>query len=167
MQELPSASTALVKTGTHLPPAPACNPSSGMPVDGNDPGQGGLLEYWRMIRRRKGTLILIASLGTLAGVLISVPQTPIYQARASIEVQDLNADFLNIRQTTPVNETSGATTSLTDIQTQMKAEPDAKKMLGEIKPIAMKMNEEILAAAPAKMKPIVKMQIDAQMKQAF
>ena len=73
-----------------------------------------------MIRRRKGTLILIASLGTLAGVLISVPQTPIYQARASIEVQDLNADFLNIRQTTPVNETSGATTSLTDIQTQIK-----------------------------------------------
>ena len=89
------------------------------PMDSNDAPQGGLLEYWRILRRRKGTLILIAALGTLAGILISVPQTPIYQARTSIEVQDMNADFLNIRQTTPVSESTG-TMSLTDIQTQIK-----------------------------------------------
>jgi hypothetical protein len=52
-----------------------------------------------------------------------------------------------------------------DLQKQMMSEPAAKKMLGEIKPVAKKMSDEILAAAPAKFKPMVKQQIDMQMKQ--
>ena len=58
------------------------------------PEAGGLLEYWRVIRRRKGTLILIALLGAIAGLLVSLPQTPVYQARTSLEIQDINDNFI-------------------------------------------------------------------------
>jgi hypothetical protein len=51
------------------------------------------------------------------------------------------------------------------LQGQMMSEPVAKKMLGELKPIAKKVSDEILAVAPAKLKPMVKQQIDIQMKQ--
>lgn len=51
-----------------------------------------------------------------------------------------------------------------DLNKQMMAEAPIKKMLGEIRPIAQKANTEILAAAPAKIKPMVKAQLDQQMK---
>jgi hypothetical protein len=60
-------------------------------------------------------------------------------------------------------------------QNKMKADPEAKKIEAEVKPIQAKMNaevkpiakkfgDEILAAAPAKMKAEVKKKIDEQMK---
>ena len=67
---------------------------------------GNLLDYWQILRRRKGTLILFTVLGALIGLLISLPQTPIYQARASIEIQSLNENFMNMRDVSPT--TSGA-----------------------------------------------------------
>jgi len=80
---------------------------------------GGLYEYWRIIRRRKGTLILISFLGALIGFLVTLPQTPIYQARTSVEIVGLNDNFLNIKQVNPVTQT-GATSETSDIQTQIK-----------------------------------------------
>jgi capsular exopolysaccharide synthesis family protein len=79
----------------------------------------GLLEYWRILRRHKWALILFAFLGMLAGVGITLPQTPVYQARTSLEIQSLNEDFLNIKQVNPVSDANGAV-ALTDIQTQIK-----------------------------------------------
>ena len=58
-------------------------------------------EYLQILRRRKGTLILIVFLGLLASLLFTLPQTPIYQARASIEIQNLNENFLNMRNVSP------------------------------------------------------------------
>lgn len=84
-----------------------------------DGGPGPLVEYWRILRRRKGTLILIAFLGGLAGLLYTLPQTPVYQARTSLEIQTLNQDFLNIRQVSQVSEPNTWDT-LTDIQTQIR-----------------------------------------------
>ena len=45
-------------------------------------------EYWRLLNRRKGTLILIAVVGgAIIGFLTTLPQTPIYQRRGtSIEI---------------------------------------------------------------------------------
>jgi capsular exopolysaccharide synthesis family protein len=80
---------------------------------------GGLLEYWRIIRRRKGALILVAFLGALTGVLVTLPQTPVYQARTSLEIQDLNENFMNMKGVSPVSE-SGSYAALADIQTQIK-----------------------------------------------
>ena len=71
------------------------------PVVIDDQGPGLLLEYWHMLRRRKGTLLLIAFLGLLASVLLTLPQTPVYQARTTLEIQNLNENFLNMRNVSP------------------------------------------------------------------
>jgi len=84
-----------------------------------EPESGGLLEYWRILRRRKGTVILIASLGAIVGFLVTLPQTPIYQVRTSLEIVALNQNFLNIKESNPLNE-NGSSVDTTDIQTQIK-----------------------------------------------
>src|ERR1700681_222108 len=71
-----------------------------------EPGPGLLPEYLQILRRRKGTLILIVFLGLLTSLLLTIPQTPIYQARGSIEIQNLNENFLNMRNVSP-NEDGG------------------------------------------------------------
>jgi len=70
------------------------------------PETGGLLEYWRMIRRRKGTLVLAAFLGALAGFLFTLPQTAIYQARAVVEILPMNAGY-DMRRTSPIGQSGG------------------------------------------------------------
>lgn len=84
-----------------------------------EPESGGLLEYWRILRRRKGTLLLIAVLGAIVGFLVTLPQTPVYQVRTSIEIVGLNQNFLNIKESNPLNE-GQSTVDATDIQTQIK-----------------------------------------------
>jgi succinoglycan biosynthesis transport protein ExoP len=79
---------------------------------------GGLLEYWRILRRHKGTWILFAFLGAVIGFLVTLPQTRVYQARTSIEIQGLNDNFMNMRQNTEVNEGGG--TDPSEIPTQIK-----------------------------------------------
>ncbi len=82
---------------------------------------GGLLEYWRILMRYKGTLVLIACLGLVASLLYTLPQTPVYQASTTIEIQTLNTDFMNMRQVNPVTDSSvGDYYSGADIQTQIR-----------------------------------------------
>ena len=78
-----------------------------------------LLEYWRIIHGHKGAVITIALLGLVVALLITLPQTPVYQARTTIEVQDLNQEFMNLKQVSPVSEDSGVN-ALNDMQTQIK-----------------------------------------------
>src|SRR5438045_2942990 len=68
---------------------------------GEDQGGDGVLEYWKILRRHKGAVLLAAFLGGLAGFLYTLPQTPIYQASATLEVQGLNENFLNMRDVNP------------------------------------------------------------------
>jgi capsular exopolysaccharide synthesis family protein len=89
------------------------------PGEPSEEAQGGLLEYWRILRRRRRTVFSLAFAGLLAGVLITLPQTPVYQARTSLEIQDLNQDFMNMRNVNPVSETAQVN-GLADIQTQIK-----------------------------------------------
>lgn len=85
----------------------------------DDATPGGLLEYWGILRRRKGAVLLFAFLGLVGAVLVTLPQTPIYQARASLEIQTLNQDFMNMKQVNPVSE--GVTDYYSnDIQTHIK-----------------------------------------------
>src|SRR5215471_8449232 len=69
---------------------------------------GGLLEYWSVLCRYKFSVITITFVGLAASVLLTLPQKPIYQARAALEIQNLNEDFLNIKQVTPVSEGGSA-----------------------------------------------------------
>jgi polysaccharide biosynthesis transport protein len=79
-----------------------------------------LLEYWDILRRRKGALIVIAFLGVLAAVLLTLPQAPVYRARTSLEIQNLNENFLNMRDVNP-NASNGASYAPgSDLETQVK-----------------------------------------------
>ncbi len=85
----------------------------------NEFESGGLIEYWRILRRHKGSWIIFAFAGALLGFLLTLPQTPLYQARTSVEIIGLNDNFLNFKQVSPVAQT-GATSETADIQTQIK-----------------------------------------------
>lgn len=78
----------------------------------------GLLEYWQMLQRQRGYILLGALLGALAGLLFSLPQTTLYQARSTVEVQGANDDLLNTRHINPLAPSGDS--SLGDIQTQIK-----------------------------------------------
>ena len=66
----------------------------------SDSGSG--IEYARMLLRHKGKLCLFAVGGIILGILVGIPQTPVYKVRAALEVLSLNRDFMNTKQTTPV-----------------------------------------------------------------
>src|SRR5512134_1968446 len=83
-----------------------------------DEDSGGLLEYWQMLQRRRGLIFLGALLGAVSGLLFSLPQTTLYQARSVVEVQGANEDLLNTRQLNPL--ASSADSSLNDVQTQIR-----------------------------------------------
>jgi succinoglycan biosynthesis transport protein ExoP len=86
----------------------------------SDPEGKGLIDYWRLLKRRRGTLLLAAFAGVLVAVLITVPQTPVYRARTTLEVQSINNDFLNAKQIIPIAEPGTGVNSLADIQTQIE-----------------------------------------------
>src|SRR5947209_1374493 len=59
---------------------------------GDDTAEGGLAACWNIIRRRKGSVLIITFLGLLLALLVTLPQTPVYQARTSVEIQSINQD---------------------------------------------------------------------------
>jgi polysaccharide biosynthesis transport protein len=94
-------------------------PNYGYEVRQEEAEGPGLAEYWNILRRRKGTVILITAFSLVCAILITLPQTPVYQAKTTLEIQDLNENFLNMKQVSQVNE-GGNVQTLTDIQTQIK-----------------------------------------------
>ena len=86
--------------------------------DGDDSDRQGLVEYWRIVQRYKGTILIVAFLGLVIGLLVTLPQTPVYQAKLTLEIQDINQNFLNMKETAPVAESGNS--ALADIQTQLK-----------------------------------------------
>lgn len=64
-------------------------------------GRSLLLESFDVVRRHKGALALIALFGLSFSLLVTLSQTPIYQARASLEIRNLNENFLNLRDINP------------------------------------------------------------------
>ena len=64
---------------------------------GSGSGATGLLEYWRMMRRRKWILALCMCLGGVAGLLYTLPQIPVYRATTTIEVLDMNTGITGLK----------------------------------------------------------------------
>ncbi|HUP04937.1 MAG TPA: Wzz/FepE/Etk N-terminal domain-containing protein, partial [Bryobacteraceae bacterium] len=80
---------------------------------------GGLLEYWRIVQRRRGAVIVITCLGMLAGLLYTLPQTPVYRASTLIEIEGMNEDFLHMRDVSPTSNQNGGYTE-DEIATQVQ-----------------------------------------------
>ena len=82
-------------------------------------GSGGLIVYFHILRRRKWTVLMAAFAGILLAFLYTLPQTPIYEARSTLEVQGLNENFLNMGAVTPTADGGSNYSPEVDIQTQM------------------------------------------------
>jgi polysaccharide biosynthesis transport protein len=121
----------IIPVGSHLPAKPVLN-DQGRQSGGDSSDQAynhsaetrseeavELVAYWRLLRRKRGTLILATGLGLLLGILVTLPQTTIYQAKTSLELLNLNGNFMNMKDVQQVEEESGFNL-LTDIQTQIK-----------------------------------------------
>ena len=118
--QLPITALVPLQTQPFAPSQAISYPSSAYYAnEQEDSNHGGLLEYWYILRRYKGTVILVTFLGTLLGYLSILPQTPVYQARVSMEIENLNQNFMNMKDANPTQATgSGGETS--DIQTQIR-----------------------------------------------
>ena len=60
-----------------------------------------LLEYLRVLFESKGLLLLLAGAGLLAGLGFSYLQTPVFRSSATVELQGLNGDYLNLKAFDP------------------------------------------------------------------
>ncbi len=98
-----------------------------------EPEGEGLLEYWRILMRRKGTVILAMFLGGILAALITLPQTKIYQATTTIEIQNLNPDFMEMDKVSPVEQSASRTGG--DIETYieiLKSNTLVRRALGKL-----------------------------------
>ena len=103
---LPASTLPIVGGGLNAPNGSADSPQLGDYIQV-------ALRHWRMIA--------LATLGgCVCGVLVSWIQTPLYRAQASLEIQSINGDFLNMKQARPVDEDQQGPDALTDLQTQIE-----------------------------------------------
>lgn len=86
----------------------------------DDESDSAIMEYLRIIRRHKGALILFALVGLALGVGVTVVQTPVYRATTSLEVLNLNEDFMNLKQSNPVSDGDSYSNDTSEVQTQVK-----------------------------------------------
>lgn len=119
---MPNDLQILPRTVSELP-AVIQPPVSVPPVNAMEysvhPQAGSLLDYWTMIWRRKLLLAGCMLAGLVVAMAVMLPQAPVYRARTTLEVKELNHGFVDMRLTSPVEE-GQPSDSLTDIQTQIK-----------------------------------------------
>jgi succinoglycan biosynthesis transport protein ExoP len=77
-------------------------------------------DYFQLIRRYRGLLAWAALGGCLLGVLLTLVQTPSYRVKTSIEIQNINGDFLNMKQAHMFSDEAEGVDALMDLQTQIE-----------------------------------------------
>jgi polysaccharide biosynthesis transport protein len=76
-----------------------------------------LMDYWEGIRRYKFVILAFVAMGALGGLILSFFQTPTYRAHTSLEVEDLNENFQNLKDSDPTAQIPSAESYF---QTQVK-----------------------------------------------
>ena len=56
-----------------------------------------------MLKRKKGLLVAAIIGGSILGFCATLPALRVYQARTSVEIAGINENFLNIKESDPVN----------------------------------------------------------------
>jgi capsular exopolysaccharide synthesis family protein len=101
------------------PGAPRVSVGSAGSSWGGKRDYSGVLEYFHMVRRHQTAVIVAVILGGIWGFYGTLSEPRIYQAHATIEIQAMNDNFLNLKELTPTND-SGSMGSDADIQTQVR-----------------------------------------------
>ncbi len=93
-----------------------------------------LVEYAQLLKRRRSTILLFVLAGALLGWATTIAVQPVYRARTSLDIQNLNADFMNMKA---VSQTGGENASSEAyVQTQIKllqSDSLRERTVGEIK----------------------------------
>ena len=66
------------------------------------------VEYWRILRLHRFLILRLTLLGLLAALVFSLLQKPVYQARTTLAIQDLNENFLNLKEDPTATSNSNA-----------------------------------------------------------
>jgi capsular exopolysaccharide synthesis family protein len=77
-------------------------------------------DYVRVVCRHWRLVAWAAVAGCVCGILLTLVQTPLFRAKTSIEIQNINGDFLNMKQARPVSDEAQGTDALMDLQTQIE-----------------------------------------------
>src|SRR5437879_13795457 len=80
------------------------------------------MECARTLYRRKATLLWIMFFGVIAAALISVARPRMYESQASIQVQGVNENFLNLRDIYPTAAPSADNAVYVQTQAEMLQE---------------------------------------------
>lgn len=78
-----------------------------------------LIEYLRIVSRRKSIVVIAGFVGALAGLLIALPQAATYRADTAVEIQAPNEDFLYARDVNPVSASNSSYPEM-DLMTQVR-----------------------------------------------
>ena len=92
--------------------------SRGQEIGESADSERGLLDYWRMIMRHKTAIVVASVVTALIGFAVSIPMQPVYRARTSLEILNLNEDFMNLKQTSPT-ASSDNSQDLSEAETQI------------------------------------------------
>jgi capsular exopolysaccharide synthesis family protein len=85
------------------------------------PGYDNLQEHWDAIIRHKVTLLCFTLAGLVAAILISLLQAPLYRARTSLEIQNFNENFMDLKSMDPTSSsTEHFSTADTYLDTQIQ-----------------------------------------------
>jgi polysaccharide biosynthesis transport protein len=99
----------------HVDPAPWAQAERG----GELPAHHDLLDYWRIFRVRKFMILGFVVAGLVIALMFSLHQRPVYRAHTSIDIQDLNENFLNLKED-PTSRNPAAGPSDPYFQTQIQ-----------------------------------------------
>ncbi len=80
----------------------------------------GLANYRGILVRHKLTLLRFAGAGLLTALLISLLQTPFYRARTSLEIQDINDNFMDLKSVEPTDSSGDYNSAESYVETQIK-----------------------------------------------
>lgn len=83
------------------------------------PGEHVLSGAYRHLRNNRWLLLTSTLIGAVLGAGLALSGGKVYRSSVLLEIQGLNDNFLNIKDVTPVTDSS-STVSLDDIQTQIK-----------------------------------------------
>jgi polysaccharide biosynthesis transport protein len=113
----PSKTVPLLPVGGQLVPS-SYTPAKWVPAEVIDDNPSfSLLDYWEGIRRYKLMILAFVAMGAMGGLILSFLQTPAYRAHTSLEVEDLNENFQNLKDNDPTAQVASAESYF---QTQVK-----------------------------------------------
>jgi polysaccharide biosynthesis transport protein len=132
---------SLVKT-QHWTQVPALTPEITYRSDrSTEPQAGSVLDYWRILCRRKASLLLFGALGLAGGLAVTLPQVPLYRASTALEIQDSKGNASAMKILNPSSDSAPAD-SLTDVQTQMQILQSRTLIENALKKVQLSTQEE-------------------------